>query len=183
MSAAGQSAVLSKLTAAGYEQLPQPLAVGGIPFHFTAALARQGSLDLIAIADPRLESDERELRAKVQGLGRALDLLGSRRTLTLIILGPRPASTLTSDLSRVARVLLAGTDVTLADSLAVLMPLALAAPAGQPLESWAGARERLRSGHPGRDTAALLAAAARGPVRVRETLKHTLSEPFAQDAP
>jgi hypothetical protein len=179
--------VLSRLAGAGYQPLQQPIIIGGIPFQFAATLVKDSSLDLIALADSRRETDEMELRAKVQGLGRALDLLQSRRTLTLIILGPRPSTTLTSELSRVARVLLieapagAGTQAELDDSLAVLMPLAPTTAPDEPVESWASARETLRSRYPGKDTAALFAAAPRGSRRVRDTLKDALSAPFKKD--
>lgn len=190
MSSGELSAVLSRLTAAGYRPLQQPVLVGAIPFQFTATLVKDRSNDLIALADTVRETDESELRAKVQGLGRALDLLTSRRTLTLIILGPRPSTTLTSELSRVARVLLTearagtGTRAGLDDSLAVLMPLTLTVEEpDHPVESWASTREQLRSRYPGSETAALLSAAPRGSGRVRDTLAHALSASFQKGPP
>jgi hypothetical protein len=60
--------VVALLTDSGYQELDQPTIVGGIPFDFAAMLIKESSLDLIAIVDTVMESDDARLRGTVEGL-------------------------------------------------------------------------------------------------------------------
>jgi hypothetical protein len=98
--------VLSILLEAGYRELPKPLSVASLTFDFAAALiARERALDLIVVVNMDTERDERRLVQNVQSLGRALDLMRSRRPLTVILVGTLPNPDIISSLKRVCRVL------------------------------------------------------------------------------
>lgn len=118
------------LTSHGYRQARQPIPVGTISYTFDAVLTTDRSLDLVILQDTTVGTDE-GLRRNVAAFSRSLDVLGSRRTLTLVLVGqPLEASTLEA-LARVCRVLPVGTldgkdaDRELRDWLAVLLPLEL----------------------------------------------------------
>jgi hypothetical protein len=174
--------VTGVLTEAGYKTLEQPIIVGGIPFEATAVLAKDTWLELIAIIDTVLESDTVALRAKIEGLGRALDLVGSRRALTVILVGPRGSQTLDGELKNVARVLSVtagrGDEDELRDALAVLLPLDLASASDAPITSWSIVRETLREKYAHKDVDAVFRAVPHGRQRVRTALRDTLTKPF-----
>jgi hypothetical protein len=155
--------VVTLLESVGYRSLDVPITVGGIPFDFAASLKGETSLDLIAVVDTLAESDEKQMCRRVEGLSRALDLVRSRRPLTVILVGPRPTSETRRSLSRVCRVLVTATptDDGLDEALAVLLPLDVLAEA-EPADSWPVVREALSAQHPGSDIAALLDAATQG---------------------
>jgi hypothetical protein len=106
------------------------LSVASLPFDFAATLiARERALDLIVVVDMEAEKDERRLVQNVQSLARALDVMRSRRPLTVVLAGPPPNSATLSALKRVCRVLTVGVptgpsaEQALRDALAVLLPL------------------------------------------------------------
>src|SRR4051812_14749840 len=107
MSAAVQR-VVDRLDGAGYAVLDQPVAIGGIPFEFSAMLVGRHSLDLVIVADTLADPDHERLRRRLNGLARALDVVGSRRTLTVVLVGPRPPAPVMHALADVARVLPTG---------------------------------------------------------------------------
>ena len=116
----------------GYRSVKQPLGVGSATYSFDAVLTAEQSLDLVLLQDTTLGSGER-IRREVIAFGRSLDVLGSRRTLTLVLVGqPIDPSTIES-LSQVCRVLPVGPledgEARLRDWLAVLLPLKLPDPA------------------------------------------------------
>jgi hypothetical protein len=122
--------VISVLVGAGYKELPKPLFVASLPFDFAATLvAGERALDLIVVVDMDTEKDERGLNQKVQSLARALDLMRSRRPMTVVLTGSEPASATLDALGRVCRVLTVSVptgpspDQALRDALAVLLPL------------------------------------------------------------
>lgn len=142
--------VVAVLQEAGYDRLPQPVEVAGIPFEFAATLVAKAALDLVLVVDTVTDTDEASLQLRVEGLGRALDLVDSRRPLTVILVGPEPVPDLQLSLTRVARVLTAGTsgdERDLRRGVAVLLPLEPQAVAEMP-ESWRSAREKLLRAHP-----------------------------------
>jgi hypothetical protein len=177
---------VSLLGGAGYAALDQPITVGGIPFEFGATLAAKTSLDLVVVIDT-MADDEDRIRRRVEGLSRALDLVRSRRPLTVILVGPPPGRAFTHALARVSRVLVVGTPTgadaedELVDVLAVLLPLELSTQHDGTPESWAGVREELLAAHSDTDTAAVLEASEAGADAVREALTRILAAPFAED--
>lgn len=123
--------VATALVGAGYVRLPHPLVVGGMKLDFSAAFVNQNSsTELVLVADT-VSEDEVLLIRKVNGVARALDVSRSRRSLTLVLAGPRPKPATLESLGRVCRVLPLGSvtgvdaDVVVRNWLAVLLPLNL----------------------------------------------------------
>jgi hypothetical protein len=165
--------LVALLSEAGYERLPQQIEVAAIPFEFSAVLAGSSSLDLVVVIDTVADTDAAEIRRRVDGLTRALDLVQSRRPLTVILVGPEPSQDLQLALSRVARVLVVGPygERETRQAIAVLLPLEIVTVTEMP-ESWRSARERLLAGHP--DAAALVEAAQFGAEAVAEAARRHL---------
>lgn len=121
------------LEEAGYRRARHPLPVASTNFDFDTVMTIERSLDLVVLVDTAVWSEDRT-RRQIQALGRALDVLGSRRTLTLILVGPEPTQNTLEALTRVCRVLPVGAysssdhDQHLRDWLAVLLPLTLPEP-------------------------------------------------------
>ena len=179
--------VIQRLAASGYAELEQPVKIGGIPFEFAAILARRDSLDLVVVADTIAERDHDRIRRRVEGLARALDVVGSRRTLTAVLVGIRPAPTVTKALARVARVLAVGTptgdraEQALDDALAVLLPLAVVSDGhDQVAESWATARAKLLEDHT--EATSVIDAASSGTGSVAEALHRFVGAAFEEQA-
>ncbi|KTE25815.1 MULTISPECIES: hypothetical protein [unclassified Sphingopyxis] len=85
--------LVRRLESAGYERLPRPFRVASVEFDFAATLRGKGArgLDLVLVVDTATGSpDDRssdDVRSRVEALSRALDVTGSRYTLTLVIVG------------------------------------------------------------------------------------------------
>jgi hypothetical protein len=165
--------VVTLLREAGYERLPQPVAVAAIPFEFSAVLVGSSSLDLVVVVDVVTDRNVTDIRRRVEGLSRALDLAKSRRPLTVILIGPEPNPELQLTLTRIARVLFVGPydERELREAIAVLLPLDLVTVTEMP-ESWRSAREKLLAAHP--DAADLLDAAKVGSEEVSEAARRHL---------
>lgn len=123
------------INSADYRKLEMPITVASIQFQFSAALVGTDRIpDLVIVADTNEELEQR-IRQKILALARALDVVGSRRPLTVILVGPRPSTAMLNAVSRVSRVLPVGTDFgtdtdqTLCDWLSVLLPLQIPPPA------------------------------------------------------
>ena len=118
--------VAEVLELAQFRRIPSPLEIGGIEIGALAAfVGKPPSPDLVVVGDT-LQQTPGALRQSVEGVGRALDMMGSRRPLTLVVVGPRPDSTALTALARYARVLAVGEladESALANWLAVLLPL------------------------------------------------------------
>jgi len=126
--------VSKMLVDVGYQRLESPLRIAGLSFEFPAVLVGAWqSPDLVLVADTALEPDKRVL-SRVEGVARALDVLRSTRSLTLVLAGPRPISSVLEAMAKVCRVLPIGTAVggtpqeSLAGWLAVLTPIRLPLP-------------------------------------------------------
>lgn len=137
--------------------------------------------DLVVVVDTTLEKDDR-IKTKIEGVARALDVVRSKRPLTVILAGPRPRTTMLDAISKVCRVLPVGTlvgeddDATLKNWLAVLMPLnlpqtsdAIADPMGELLQN-VDASDAV--------TSELLTAAQRGADDVREVFHSLVLQPL-----
>jgi hypothetical protein len=171
------------LEGAGYHELEQPIIIGGIPFEAAAILAKDKWLELITVIDTVLDADAAALRARIEGLARALDLVESRRALTVILVGPRPNQTLDGELKQVARVLSvpAGAEAAesaLTDALAVLLPLDLSSTGDEAVTSWPDVYEGLRAKYPAEEIKPIFSAVTRGEAQVRSALHETLIEPL-----
>jgi hypothetical protein len=128
--AGGIETVLGVLEAAGFERLPKPLIVAGATFDFDAAAKGTGaSHDLVVVAVGP-EAPQHLLRL-LAGLSRTLDQVGSRRPVSLVIVGEPLTGPMAANLERHARVLEISSDDPEPDevrqAVAVLLPLPLAA--------------------------------------------------------
>jgi hypothetical protein len=122
--------VINLLEQYGYRALQTDLLVGTLSFRFAGTLVgSRNSHDLVVIVDTITDSSDSHLRRQVQALARALDMVGSRRSLTLVIVGPNPSDATLRELARACRILSVGTptgasaDDDIRDTLAVLLPL------------------------------------------------------------
>jgi hypothetical protein len=100
-------------------------------------------------------------------------LVQSRRSLTVVLVGPEPTQDLQLALTRVARVLVVGAygEREMRQAIAVLMPLDIVTVTQMP-ESWRSARERLLAAHP--DAVELVEAAQFGADAVAEAARRHL---------
>jgi hypothetical protein len=123
--------VARALEDANFRRMPAPLEIAGITFDAIAAfVGTPPSPDLVVVGDTSLQTS-RDIQRVVEGVGRALDVMRSRRPLTLVLVGPRLESKAISSLSRYARVLPVGESAdadSLSNWLAVLLPLQLPQP-------------------------------------------------------
>lgn len=123
--------VARALEDASFRRMPTPLEIAGVTFDAAAAfVGTPPSPDLVLVGDTTLQTS-RDLQRIVEGVGRALDVMRSRRPLTLVLVGPRLDSKAITSLSRYARVLPVGESAdaaNLSNWLAVLLPLHLPRP-------------------------------------------------------
>src|SRR5665647_719845 len=100
--------IVNLLVQNGYSAVHSPAVIGGVPFEFSALLVGGSrAFDIVVVIDTVPEEDRR-LRQKVEALARALDVLRSRRSLTVVTVGPDPGRPAIAAISRVARVLMVG---------------------------------------------------------------------------
>ncbi|TPN53881.1 hypothetical protein [Mesorhizobium sp. B1-1-7] len=123
--------VARMLEEAKFLRIKSPLQIGGLKFEAPAAFVGQSpSPDLVIVGDSAMQT-ARDLQTIIEGIGRALDVVRSRRPLTLVLVGPRLESSALAQLCRYARVLPVGEtadDASLNNWLAVLLPLKLPKP-------------------------------------------------------
>lgn len=170
----------------GLRPLMQPVDVGGIPFKFSAMLAGTDSLDLVVLVDTVEDGPEERIRQEVDGLARVLDVAGSRRPLTVVLIGPRWRELTERAIARVARVLVCevvvGGDAkaALRDALAVLLPLDVDVEPTPDTSSefWPNVRSRLEAAVDDGDLRAVLAMAPKGTELVRDAMVRYLSAPM-----
>jgi hypothetical protein len=179
--------VVQILTNAGYRHRTAPVTVASVPFEFAALLlGSDRANDLIIVIDTLVDGEAR-IRQKVEGLSRALDLVASRRPLTVVLVGPPPRPTIVEALSRVSRVLTVGTptgenaDRFLADALAVLLPLSLPDANEAVVDPVGEIHKHLPADVDLDVLAPLLAAAPRGIDAVKEALRLSIEAPLNID--
>jgi hypothetical protein len=173
-------AVVELLLQEGHFRRPKrPLEIAGVTIDVAAALvAGDRSLDLVLIGDNIGHGAPRQLMSAVEGAARALDLVGSRRSLTLVVVGPRPTAEELREMIRYARVLPVGeapTVGTLRNWLAALLPLNLPA-IGEPRGDVVSAELLSETSDP--LVRALVQAAHDGKDEVSAVLFEAIEEPF-----
>jgi len=124
--------VLDILCQNGYQPIPEGIRIGNLTFAFSGILVgTEHSFDLVVIVETQSNTDQMAIRRQVEALARALDMVESRRSFTLIIVGPDLNHIIVRELSNVCRILSIGTptdsavDKTIRAALAVLLPLDL----------------------------------------------------------
>ncbi|SAK75051.1 hypothetical protein AWB76_04847 [Caballeronia temeraria] len=173
------------LETAGYKRLPSPLTIGGLSFDIPAAFVGAiPSPDLVLIADTGSESSQHILH-NVEGVGRMLDVMKSRRPVTTVLAGVRPDSETFDAFARVCRVLTVGTlpdgdcEPTLRNWLAVLLPLNVPEPnqdLANPLNEITNHLDGLAP-----SISELVKTAAAGPDTVQSQLHAILNNTLAND--
>jgi hypothetical protein len=115
----------------GYRSLPMPFKIGSQQVEFThALLAEHRANDLVLIIDVKGDTADDVITRKVLASTRALDVLRSRRPVTVILTAGQPHSETVRSISKVCRVLPVGSptgpnaDRAVRDWVAVLLPLA-----------------------------------------------------------
>jgi hypothetical protein len=118
------------LVSAGYSKMGAKIEIGTIPFQFDSILVSDSfALDLVLVVDVELNMEG--LRTRIRNLSRALDLDGSRRSITAILVAPVLNSALVQEIAALCRVLvLEGLDNEMSQSelheaLAILLPFDL----------------------------------------------------------
>ena len=172
---------LSKLlTDAGYRPLATPLKIGGLEFDVSAAFVGSSPLpDLILVVDTAL-GDEQRIVKMIEGVARAMDVVGSKRPLTTVVSGPRPNLECIDAMSRVSRVLPVDVaaecdpEMTLRNWLAVLLPLDLPEEPGGIADPLAEIGERLTG--LSAEVKTLIASAHHGPHAVEQRLYELLAD-------
>lgn len=171
--------IVDALLSAGYRNV-SPLELAGLSFDFPAAfLGDERSLDLVLVADLAFDEPQSLLR-RVESVARALDVMRSKRPITLVLAGPKPNRDVLDAMSRVCRVLSITSGRTedaasaVRNSLAVLMPLKVARPSAATAEPLH--KVRLRAGEIEKDIGALIDLAPRGTRAVEERLHRLLLE-------
>lgn len=114
----------------GYRALGKPLKIGSQAFHFTYVLvAGERANDLVLVIDLTGESEGAQVTRSVLAFTRALDVLGSKRSVTAVLTSGQADNDLVNSISRVCRVLPVGApsgplaEEMVRDWLAVLLPL------------------------------------------------------------
>ena len=170
--------VVQMLEAVGYKRMPSPLAIAGLTFNFRAVfMGDSRSLDLILVADMAFD-DQQNLLRSVEGVARTLDVIQSKRPITLILAGPKPSKEVMSAMSRVCRVLPIASsktedlDSAVRNSLAVLLPLVIpdtTAATGEPMK-----QVEQRSSQLDADIREVISIALRGSSAVEQALHKIL---------
>jgi hypothetical protein len=180
--ATGLTTVLQVLEQSGFRRLPMPVVVAGASFDFDAALIGTGvSQDLIVVGG--LATDPRRLAQLLSGLNRSLDRLGSRRPVSLVLLGDRPDRALLARFEAAARVMILDTseptEAAVEEAVAILLPLRLPSAGEVAIAPLDEVRDRLSS-RVTNDHRALIDAASSGPDVVQEVLRKYLAAAFGQ---
>lgn len=172
------------LEEAGYRRLSGPLKVAGLGFDFPAVFVGvDRSADLILVADTAFEAAAR-IQRKVEGVGRALDVLRSKRPITVVLAGPRPEAEVIDAMTKIGRVLPVGTQVdqdpaiALRNWLAVLLPLTLPQPNQQVVDPLASVR--VASSDADAQIRGLIDVAAQGADAVQSNLHDILKNTFGE---
>jgi hypothetical protein len=167
-----------------YLPLNSSMFVGAVPFEFASVLvAGPPAADLVLVVDTTTEGIER-VRRRIEAFGRALDSVRSRRPVTTILVGVRPASEVLDALLRFCRVLVVETggsvlsEPEIRNRLSVLLPLRVS----EPVSELANPDEELKKFIEGstdlKDCAFLLEASHEGSGAVRSALAVWLKQPL-----
>jgi hypothetical protein len=165
-----------------FRELPNPLKVGSQSFNFPHALiGGEKSNDLVIIIELNSGTNDAEVVRKLYALTRALDVLRSRRSVTVVLTLGQPLPDTLRSLGRVCRVLAIGSpngptaDQVLHDWLSVLLPLILPAVTEEAAEWEAAVIEELSISNNPEFVQDLLQAANEGEKAVQMRLKQQVA--------
>jgi hypothetical protein len=114
----------------GYRPLAKPIKIGSQAFDFTHVLvAGEKGNDLVIVIVLTGASEDAQVKRSILAFTRALDVLGSKRSVTAVLTSGQADNALVNSINRVCRVLPVGAptgpmaEATVRDWLAVLLPL------------------------------------------------------------
>lgn len=179
------------ITKGEFRELPRPLKVGSLSFDFPHALiGGERSNDLVIVVELNSSTKDAEVVRKLFALTRALDVLRSRRSVTVVITLGQPQIETLHSLGRVCRVLAIGSpkgpscDQVLRDWLSVLLPLNLPSVSEEASEWKAAVREELSAPSNPDFVQDLLRTANEGEkaiqLRLRQQVKSAVIEPLEE---
>jgi hypothetical protein len=168
----------------GYKELPRPLRVGSLSFDFAYALvAGDKANDLVIVIELKGDTADDTVIRKVLSLTRALDVLQSKRSVTVVLTSGQAAPETVQSISRVCRVLPVGAPSgpkaidTVREWLSVLLPLAQPPPVAT-LVDWEGdLRRNIAANAAGPFLEELLSAAPTGKLAVEQVLASAIQVP------
>jgi hypothetical protein len=196
-------AIITRLEAVGYRQLPTPFQVASVRFDFTAVLQGQRGrgTDMVLIVDTSAgehgDNSGPRTRQRIEALSRALDVSGSHLVLTAILAGaPLPTADVEA-LSRLCRVLTlesihlnrSGEPATddaareLDDRLRILLPLTLERGQGSIADPIGELERRFPDSLDRTMARKLLAASGRGESAVSKAIGELLDEALKPGVP
>ncbi|MDH1659883.1 hypothetical protein N5E02_00445 [Stenotrophomonas sp. GD03777] len=165
----------------GYRLLPQPLKIGSQPFEFTHALvAERRANDLVIVMELKGSTADHLVARRMLALTRALDVLHSKRPVTVVFTTGQPGREILNSIGRVCRILSVGNPTgpeatdTLRDWLAALLPFVQPAATDIKLDWEADLRRFMPDSASGPLAEALIAAAPQG----RECVESVLADSF-----
>jgi hypothetical protein len=179
-------AVVGRLSVAGFEMLGRHVQVGSLQFEFSAVLlGPEETLDLAIVVESVSDSESGRLRQTLEGLGRALDMAGSKRTITTVVVGAPPSGMLLQAMRSIGRYLLLPDEQDLEhlieDRLAILLPLDLGDVTEDAVDPEKELLGRLQLAEDD-ERRLLIAAASRGAAEVQAELKHYIEAPLTTDS-
>jgi len=132
----------------GYRPLGKPIRIGSQAFDFTHVLvASERANDLVIVIELTGASEDAQVTRSVLAFTRALDVLGSKRSVTAVLTSGQADNDLVNSISRVCRVLPVGApggpfaEEMVRDWLAVLLPLKSPPPV-EHLADWKASLEK-----------------------------------------
>lgn len=165
-----------------YRILPQPFKIGSQSFDFTYALIAGGRAnDLVIVVDLKGGTADDLVTRRLLALTRALDVLHSKRPVTVVLTTGQPSSEAVKSISRVCRVLTVGNPVgpnaveAVRDWLAVLLPLMQPTAADVRLDWEADLRRVATATAGGALMEALIVAAPQGQESVERVLANRIN--------
>jgi len=180
------SAVVDLLQEHGFRPQPIPVTIGPIDHDFPAVLlGSERSPDLVVVVDTVTEPDEKRIHHRVRGLAHALDVVRSRRSLSVVITGPRLSAHASTAVGRVARVLNVGiasgpaSAEHLHEALAVLLPLELPVATSGPADALGALRKSMGEQKETPFLRALVSAASKGSEAVSSVLRSEVDRALA----
>ena len=129
--------VIADLVDAGYRPAPSPVSIGSVPFgRLPLFEGPEDSIDLALVVDVGSQGDPRGTRLLVERISRALDVVASRRPLTVVLAGSSlvlPA--LEADLMQMCRVVRIDDVSNYSAQLSQMLPLDIGNLAGEMVET------------------------------------------------
>lgn len=179
-----RSEVSDALVSTGYARLKSPLQIGDITLDLESVyIGPDDRLDLVAIVDqPESREDGLRVHWQIQRLARALDAAGSRRSISIILLGAPSSHQLVADLQTLARVLPVDGSLPVRRLVAPLLNLSLPDATQSPLDGGAQVRETIR-GHYATALLEISAAAQLGKDAVEAQYAAWIDQSFARPHP